>query len=682
MDSLPESGLLAEDTQSTPTRPDKPVVSALDHTIESGLGWFDAAQTDEGYWRGMLESNCCMEAEWIMAFHVLGLDMPNREQIVSGIQSRQREDGSFETYFDAPSGDVNSTVESYIALRIAGVDPNSNSMCAAREWILERNALDNIRVFTRYWLALIGEWPWESTPNLPPEIIRLPLWIPFNIYHFACWARATLVPICVLSSMRFTRPLPEHLRPHELFPEGRDAQEYRMPSRAGFLSWETVFRGFDRVLHKLQDWRITPGRKTAKALCIEWIAKHQDADGAWGGIQPPWIYSLMALHASGYDNNHPMIKKGLTTLESSNWSFKQDGHRFIQACESPVWDTLLSLVSIQECDAQARNRPLTAKALNWILSHENRTRGDWSHLTPHAEPGGWAFERANLHYPDLDDTAVAILVLSRIKDPVLRKRAEAPLQRAIDWSLAMQSDNGGWGAFDRNNDSTIITKIPFCDFGEVLDPPSADVTAHMIEGLAAAGLTRDNPHVDRAVEFLWSEQEENGGWFGRWGVNYIYGTAAVLPALAEIGEDMTQKRIQRAESWIIHSQNNDGGWGETCASYMEHDLAGTGVSTASQTAWALIALLAGDNKSSAESIRRGLGFLKTTQENGSWNEQHYTGTGFPGYGFGARAEQDGLAKIALIQGPELSRAFMIRYNMYRHYFPLIALGRARQRGYI
>ena len=453
-----------------------------------------------------------------------------------------------------------------------------------------------------------------------------------------------------------------------------------MPKRGGLFSWETVFRGFDRVLHKLQDWKITPGRSTAKALCIEWIIRHQDADGAWGGIQPPWIYSLMALHASGYTHDHPVMAKGLAALDS-DWSYERAGHRFIQACESPVWDTLLSLTSIQECEAQTRDRQLTAKAVRWILAHENRTRGDWSHLTPHAEAGGWAFERANLHYPDLDDTAVAILMLARIKDPTLRHSAAAPLQRAINWSLAMQSDNGGWGAFDRNNDSTIITKIPFCDFGEVLDPPSADVTAHMVEALAAAGFVKDHPHVAHAVEFLWSEQEDDGGWFGRWGVNYIYGTAAVLPALAEIGEDMTQPRVQRAEAWIINSHNDDGGWGETCASYMALELAGTGVSTASQTAWALIALLAGDNPSSAEALRRGLDFLITTQENGSWNEQHYTGTGFPGYGFGARAEQDGMEKLALIQGPELSRAFMINYNLYRHYFPLIALGRARQRGH-
>jgi len=659
----------------------KPAKRAIDRTIEAGLSWLDAEQNEEGFWCGMLESNCCMEAEWIMAFHVMDLELPHLDQIVSGILSKQRSDGSFETYFDAPSGDVNSTVESYVALRIAGVDPDSKSMRAAREWILQRDALTHIRVFTRYWLALVGEWPWPRTPNLPPELIRMPLWSPFSIYKFASWARATLVPICVLSSMRYHRPLPDHLRPHELFPNGRDAQEYRMPKRGGLLSWESLFRGLDRVLHKVQELEITPGRKSARSRCIEWIIKHQDEDGAWGGIQPPWIYSLMALHASGYSKDHPVMAKGLSTIEA-HWSYERDSHRFIQACESPVWDTLLTLMAVQECDAEERDHQVTAKAVNWILGKENRTRGDWSHLTPDAEPGGWAFERANVNYPDLDDTSVAILILARLKDPVLYAAASKPLKRAINWALAMQSDNGGWGAFDRNNDTAIITKIPFCDFGEVLDPPSSDVTAHMVEALSAAGMTRDEAPMARALDFLWSEQESSGCWFGRWGVNYLYGTGAVLPALAAAGADMSGERILRAERWIIQSQNDDGGWGETCASYMELDLAGSGVSTASQTAWALIALLAGDNKASATAIRRGLSFLVATQQNGSWHERHYTGTGFPGYGFGARLKSDSAEiKDQFGQGPELARAFMINYNLYRHYFPLMALGRARQRGY-
>ena len=379
--------------------------------------------------------------------------------------------------------------------------------------------------------------------------------------------------------------------------------------------------------------------------------------------------------------DHPVLEKGLGALDSY-WAYERDGGRFIQGCESPVWDTLLTLTAIQECDAQTRDRKVTAKAVQWILAHENRERGDWSQLTPNAEPGGWAFERANHHYPDLDDTAVAILVLSRLKDPALRNAAAAPLQRGINWVLAMQSDNGGWGAFDRNNTTRIITKVPFCDFGEVLDPPSADVTAHMVEALAASGYTREDQCVDRAVKYLWAEQEPDGGWFGRWGVNYIYGTAAVLPALAAIGEDMSDERVLQAERWIIEHQNDDGGWGESCASYMELELAGKGVSTASQTAWALMALLTADNLHSADAIRRGLDFLTRTQQDDSWDEPYYTGTGFPGYGFGSRLKNaEATGEVQYAQGPELTRAFMINYNMYRHYFPLIALGRARKKGY-
>lgn len=654
---------------------------ALDLAIDDGLEWLDQEQAEEGYWRGILESNCCMEAEWIMAFHVMGLDLPGRDQIVTGILSKQRDDGAFETYFDAPSGDVNTTVESYVALRICGMDPDSDALRNARRWIIEKDALRNIRVFTRYWLALLGEWPWQHTPNLPPEIIRMPLWTPFNIYRFACWARATLLPLCVLSSMRYVRKLPEHLRPHELFPEGRSDDLYRMPKRGGWVSWESLFRGLDRVLHKVQDWGFTPGRKSAVARCNEWILRHQDADGSWGGIQPPWIYSLMALHASGYALDHPVMAKGVSTLEE-HWSYERDDNKFIQACESPVWDTLLTLTATQECEAESRNSVSTTKALQWILAREIRTRGDWSHLTPKADPGGWAFERANQNYPDLDDTAIAILVLARVQNSDYREQVAAPLQRAIDWALAMQSDNGGWGAFDRNNDTKIITKIPFCDFGEVLDPPSADVTAHLVEALAHAGYSTDHPAIQRAISFLWAEQEPAGGWFGRWGVNYVYGTAAVLPAFAALGMDMRDQRVARAEQWIVAHQNDDGGWGETCASYMELQLAGNGVSTASQTAWALMALLAGNNPSSAEAIQDGLNFLVSNQNDGTWHERHYTGTGFPGYGFGGRLEETETNLEARFgQGQELARAFMINYNLYRHYFPLIALGRARQLGY-
>lgn len=654
---------------------DHEIVAAID----AGLRWLDTARNPEGFWAGMLESNCCMEAEWILSFHVLGFEYPHRPRLVRGILSKQRRDGSWETYFDAPSGDINTTVEAYVALRVAGVAPDTDAMRRARDWILNHGGLGKVRVFTRYWLALLGEWPWHRTPNLPPEIIRLPRWVPFNIYRFSSWARATLIPLAVLSAARFTRPLPESLRPHELFPDGRENFDYSLPRRGGVLSWETVFHILDRLLHRLQRFRITPGRKTAVELCLAWIVRHQDADGAWGGIQPPWIYSVIALRASGFAIDHPILERSLRALDE-HWSYERNGCRFIQASESPVWDTLLAILAMQECGRILDDMPSLQSAVDWLLAHECRTRGDWSQLTPSADPGGWAFERANRHYPDIDDTAVAILVLSRFRSSARGNELAGPIQRAIDWVTAMQSDNGGWGAFDRNNDTRIITRIPFCDFGEVLDPPSADVTAHVVEAFAAAGIGRDAPVMRRALDYLWSEQEPAGCWFGRWGVNYLYGTSAVLPALRAAGEDMRQERAIRAAEWLLGRQNDDGGWGETCASYMDLSLAGRGESTASQTAWAMLALLAVDTLACREPLARATAYLLSTQRGGTWKEPRYTGTGFPGYGFGERLPSGpDSPRERFMQGPELARAFMINYNLYRHYFPLMALGRFRER---
>jgi len=372
-----------------------------------------------------------------------------------------------------------------------------------------------------------------------------------------------------------------------------------------------------------------------------------------------------------------VLAKGLSALEA-HWSYWRGDCKFIQASESPVWDTLLTLLAMQDCGRQIGACAVMDQALDWVLTRECRQPGDWAVLSPQARPGGWAFQRANRNYPDVDDTAVAIMVLARLSGSQRSADVAAPLQRAIEWILDMQSDCGGWGAFDRNNSTRIITRIPFCDFGEVLDPPSADVTAHVVEALATAGLPAGHPALRRAVAYLWNEQEVAGCWFGRWGVNYIYGVAAVLPALAAAGEDMQQPRVVKAVDWLLAHQNQDGGWGETCASYMDLSLAGHGVSTASQTAWAMLALVAAGHDSSRQALIKAVDFLQQGQQQGTWNEPQYTGAGFPGYGFGARLETPpGVGNKPCMQGPELARAFMINYNLYRHYFPLLALGRVR-----
>jgi squalene-hopene/tetraprenyl-beta-curcumene cyclase len=331
-----------------------------------------------------------------------------------------------------------------------------------------------------------------------------------------------------------------------------------------------------------------------------------------------------------------------------------------------------------ECGRDVKNTPMIGPAMDWVLGKQIICGGDWQVKVKGVRPGGWAFERANTHYPDVDDTALALLVLSmarRFSDKPAR--IETAIRRAEEWVLGMQCSNGGWAAFDRDNNSAIVTKIPFADFGEMLDPPSVDVTAHVIEALAALGRDIEDPIIARALAYIKREQEPRGSWFGRWGVNHIYGTGAVLPALKAIGENMEAPYVRKAADWLVRHQNADGGWGESCASYMDDHLRGEGESTASQTGWALLGLLAVGTHDFDESIRRGVDFLLSRQQGGTWAEPHYTGTGFPGYGVGERTNLK-KAGASLAQGAELARGFMINYNMYRHYFPLLALGRARK----
>ncbi len=650
----------------------------VDAAIAKGIDWLDRDQLPEGFWVGMLESNSCMEAEWLLAMHFLGYRHPREHDLVATLLDAQRPDGSWEAYYDAPQGDINGTVECYAALRSVGMSPDAEPLVTARRWIFEHGGLRGVRVFTRYWLALLGEWPWSATPNLPPEVIANPRWFPFDIYNFASWARATLLPLAVLSARRAVRPLPPARRLDELFPEGRERMDYRLPRRGWWWSWRRIFLVSDRVLHLYQQLGMTPFRETAINACLGWIVRHQDADGGWGGIQPPWIYSLMALNVEGYTLDHPVMAKGLAALDS-HWSYERGGTLHIQASESPVWDTLLALLAMQDCDREFT--PAMQRALDWVLANEVRYPGDWTHKVKGVEPSGWAFERANLHYPDIDDTAVALIVLARLPRQLKDEpRIRATIDRALGWTLAMQSTSGGWAAFDKDNDHLIITKIPFCDFGEALDPPSADVTAHVLEALGLLGFDRHHAAVARGYAFLRKEQETDGSWFGRWGVNHIYGTAAVLPALAVIGEDMAQPYVRAAADWLVAHQNGDGGWGETCASYMDDALRGRGPSTASQTGWALLALVATGSRDYERAIRRGVGFLVDTQRvDGTWDEPYHTGTGFPGYGFGARMDfRDKKTRQRIAQGTELQRGFMINYNLYRHYFPLMAIGRVRK----
>jgi len=650
----------------------------LNEAIDGAVEWLVQNQAPEGYWVGRLESNSCMEAEWILALHFLGVqDEDKFQRLAKAILNEQRPDGSWGIYYGAPDGDINTTVECYAALRAVGMDPQSGELRSARQWILRNGALNHLRVFTKFWLALIGEWSWEAVPTLPPELIFLPSWFPINIYSFASWARATLLPLSILSARRPVRPLPEGRRLDELFPQGRAAASPPMKPSSRGLTWERIFFAVDRLLSRYVSFPWRPGRETAIRLCTEWIIRHQEADGAWGGIQPPWVYSLMALHVEGYPLDHPVMAKGIGAIDAPHWKYERDGGTYVQACNSPVWDTVLSLLALLDCDLDAERCPAIVKAVQWVLDQQVFAPGDWQVKARGVEPGGWAFEFANRNYPDTDDTAVALLVLARARR-FLRdsERIETAIRRGERWLVGLQCADGGWGAFDKDNMNLIVTKIPFCDFGEVLDPPSVDLTGHAVEALAHLGRSMKDPVVVRALRYIRKEQEPDGSWFGRWGVNYLYGTGAVLPALRAIGEDMTSEYVLRAARWLVSHQNPDGGWGETPASYMEESLRGVGESTPSQTAWALMGLLALGVHDFDDAVERGVRFLLDRQQDGTWNEPQYTGTGFPGYGHGSRSVLD--QSGTLDQGTELARGFMINYNLYRHYFPLMALGRAKR----
>jgi squalene-hopene/tetraprenyl-beta-curcumene cyclase len=619
-------------------------------------------QHEEGWWQGELETNVTMDAEDLMLREFLGI-RTEAETAAAGrwIRSQQRADGTWANFFDGP-GDLSTTIEAYVALRLAGDPPDQPHMTRASQWILAQGGIEASRVFTRIWLAMLGQWSWDTLPVIPPELIYLPAWFPLNIYDWGCWARQTIVPLAVVGSLRPSRPLPF----------GLDELKTGIPPAGGDRDpWSILFNTLDRALHLYENkglrsrrrgphpmgrWGKGPAaavRRAALRRCAEWIIARQEQDGCWGGIQPPWVYSLLALNLLGYRVNHPVVKRGLAGLDRFTITEETpDGPiRRLEACQSPVWDTVLAMVALGDAGATVDD-PAMSRAAAWVLNEEIPGPGDWQVKRPAIEQGGWAFEFDNDGYPDTDDTAEVILALRKCWPAGGSTQADQAVRSAVGWMLGMQSKDGGWGAFDADNDRQLVNKLPFCDFGAVIDPPSADVTAHIVEALAHEGM-RDHEAVRRGVIWLLKAQEQDGSWFGRWGANYVYGTGAVVPALIAAGVKPSKPCIRRAVAWLESHQNADGGWGEDLRSYDDPGLAGRGVSTASQTAWALLALLAAEGEGAAlsEAVRRGIGWLAGQQRaDGTWDEPQFTGTGFPG-------------------------DFYINYHLYRLVFPISALGR-------
>jgi squalene-hopene/tetraprenyl-beta-curcumene cyclase len=596
-------------------------------------------QDPAGWWKGELRTNVTMDAEDLLLRQFLGILQPQEvEEAARWIRSQQRADGTWATFQDGP-GDLSTTIEAYAALRLAGDDVDAPHMRAACDFVLRAGGIEASRVFTRLWLALFGEWSWDDLPAMPPELVLLPKWVPLNVYDWGCWARQTVVPITVVATIRPVRPLPFSLA------ELRSGVPAPSP-KTGLVA--SAFNVLDRALKIYHRAPIRPGRGLSFRRAAEWILARQEADGGWGGIQPPWVYSILALHLLGYPLDHPSVAAAINGL--TGFLIREptaDGMvRRLEACQSPVWDTCLALTALFDCGA-APEDPEVASAVDWLIAEEIRVSGDWAVQRPTLEPSGWAFEFANDGYPDIDDTAEVVLALRRAR-PDVRPDVAAAIERGTQWMIGMQSRDGGWAAFDADNTRHLVEKLPFCDFGAVIDPPSADVTAHAVELLGHSGRA-DEASAQRGIAWLLNAQEQDGSWFGRWGANYVYGTGAVVPALVAAGIPADSPAVRRAVRWLEEHQNADGGWGEDLRSYRDPSLAGVGRSTPSQTAWALLALIAAGEDSSA--VESGITWLLDAQRaDGGWHEDLYTGTGFPG-------------------------DFYINYEMYRLVFPISALGR-------
>ena len=630
-------------------------------------------QYDEGFWWGELESNPTMEAEYLMLSYLLKLEDRDRWKMISNYMlSRQQDDGSWAQYFNAP-GNLSTTVECYLALKLAGVSTSDPEMIKARDFIVSRGGIEETRVFTKIWLAMLGQYDWARLPALPPEIILLPNWFPFNIYQFSSWARATIVPMSIILAEKPSRPVPQWAAVPELYLHQKQHSETHRSQRKSISGLRTILHGVDWLLRLYNNSPIKPGREYSEKRAVQWILTHQEADGSWGGIQPPWVYSLIALKHLGFSVDHPSMKAGWEGFETFGI---QEGNSWrLQACISPGWDTCLAQIAMLESGISP-DHPAIERSTRWLISQQILQGGDWQVKAPQTPPGGWAFEFANNNYPDIDDVSEVVMALHLAHLPGSEdNNRKTAIERGVAWLLALQSSNGGWAAFDKDNNHRYMSKIPFADFGEMLDPPSVDVTAHVLEALGKLGYDRTTSAINRAYQYIRSEQEDDGSWFGRWGVNYIYGTGAVLPAMQAIGEDMSQLYIQRAVEWIRNHQNIDGGWGESCGSYVDPALSGKGESTPSQTAWALLSLIAAGISHDVSTIR-GFQFLCAKQnETGTWDEPYYTGTGFPGYGLGERIKKLPSQGQQGYQGLDMEGAFMINYHLYRNYWPLTALGR-------
>jgi squalene-hopene/tetraprenyl-beta-curcumene cyclase len=637
-----ESGAQAAARAVTPAT----MAERLAQVIERGAQHLLSLQAEEGYWIGELEADTTLESDYIYYLNVLGRAEPERiAKLARYVRQRQLADGGWNTYFDGPSN-LNATVKAYFALKIAGDSIEAPHMVRAKERVHAMGGLEWTNSYVRFNMALVGALGWDMTPAIPPELMLFPNWFNFNIYEMSSWTRGFLVPMSILYAIKPRWTLPMDVSVNELFvTPGRKAVAFDWDKQ--LVSWRNFFLMADRA-YKIYDrlpWK--PLRKRALNQAKEWMLDHMEHSEGLAAIFPGFMNSTFVLMATGHTLDEPIAAREIA--EFGKLEIEEDDTIRIQPCVSPVWDTAIALTALAEAGLPP-NHPAMVKAADWLLHKQITNGGDWQIKNRDAEPGGWAFEFRNDWYPDVDDTGFVLIALQRVDFPD-RARMHEAVRRGVSWLLSMQNKDGGWGAFDRDNSKHFLTRIPFADHNAMIDPSTADVTARVMESLARLGIPSDHPAMKRGVEFLNHDQKADGSWYGRWGVNYLYGTGGVLRALEAAG--MSARDIaRRAADWLRSVQQSDGGFGESCASYDDESKKSVGVSTPSQTAWALIGLMAaGEIKEPC--VDRAIQFLLTRQNaDGSWDEDEPTGTGFP-------------------------RVFYLKYHLYRNSFPVYALGRYR-----
>lgn len=632
----------------------------------------------DGYWWHTLEANDSICAEFIMLAKYLDLkDIQTEQAICRWIMRNQNLDGSWSLYHKGP-GDLSSTVECYMALKLAGFDPKHPSLIKAREFILSNGGITKIRVFSRIHLAIFGLADWKICPNMPIALIQLPDWAPINIYDFSSWARASIVPLLVIMDQKKTKLIPG-FSVDELYVEDNPKKvKWTYEVDAGLLSLEKIFLNVDKALQVVDKLKFKPLRKISLKKCEKYIREHV---AVTEDIWPAMFYSILALYSLGNTLEDENIQKALLGLRSFHVILNQDhlieipfkddtsleynvihkskpidDHHMIyqQCCISPVWDTAWAGVALLKSGLRSDDQRIITTA-RWLLSKQVTDMiGDWGVKNPRTEPGGWSFEFNNKHYPDVDDTIEVITFLSQVDLPY--RELKKPIERGINWLLSMQCKNGGFAAFDKDNDKEILNKIPFSDHGACLDQATVDITGRMIEFLIrVCEFDLASPVIQRAADFIRSRQEKDGSFWGRWGVNYLYGTWCVLEGLGALGSENDKMIVSRAIHWLKSIQNPDGGFGESCESYQKNQYVPLNESTPSQTAWALMALIAVGQTDSQEARQAAQYLISNQNEDGGWDEDYFTGTGFPGH-------------------------FYIRYHGYRYYFPLLALARYLKKG--